>query len=300
MYSTKPKVKKDFIMVDKHHQSLDFSFNHLKILQQASFTLLPDLTALDHTRCKIILIEDNVFLHVKQLTILIFTGNPIKQISDRSFSHLKILQQLTFVEVCISSIGDLPIFSLTKLTELNMGKNNLKTIRMPHTLNFTALLEFCNSNILSVLAKDTLCFRNTNTANTVTIILSKNRIADIEPIAFNGMHIGELHLRSAFTSPENTKNCLRAMAGLKVDKPVLGNYRDDKTLISSQTNLFEGLCMITCLSFLLARDWDRLSRGLPHQVAPHPLPEGLCLTPIPPSTLSPVEPSHSVRSYRYA
>uniref|UniRef100_W5M7V9 LRRCT domain-containing protein n=1 Tax=Lepisosteus oculatus TaxID=7918 RepID=W5M7V9_LEPOC len=222
---------------------LDFSFNHLKILQQASFSLLPDLTALDHVqqyRCKIILIEDNVFLHVKQLTILIFTGNPIKQISDRSFSHLKILKQLTFVEVCISSIGDLPIFSLTKLKELNMGKNNLKTIRMPHTLNFTALtlLEFCNSNILSVLKYE-------HSKPTVTIILSKNRIADIEPIAFNGMHIGELHLRSAFTSPENTKNCLRAMAGLKVDKPVLGNYRDDKTLISSQTNLFEGLCMIT-------------------------------------------------------
>ncbi|MBN3316898.1 TLR4 protein, partial [Atractosteus spatula] len=161
-------------------RGLDFSFNYLKILQQASITLLPDLTALDHTstihlivslflyvlqyKCKITLIEDNAFLHVKQLTILIFTGNPIKQISERPFSHLKILQQLTFVEVCIFPIWDLLIFSLTELKELNMGKNNPKTIRtlnyinlIPlntlNTLNFTALtlLDFCNHNISSVL-----------------------------------------------------------------------------------------------------------------------------------------------------
>ncbi|XP_034764985.1 toll-like receptor 4 [Acipenser ruthenus] len=227
-------------------EKLDFSFNDLGTLHRNSFPSLPYLNFLDLTRCGIKLIADDAFQNVNNLTILILTGNPIKQLEEKSFHSLHNLQKLTVVDTGLSALEKLPISHLAQLQELKAGKNNISSLEMPlYVFNLTSLrlLDLHSNNISSISLRDTTVLRKMHLTN-LTLILTQNHISYVESGAFDGVILRELHLRSAFDFPYAKNCCLKAMAGLKVDKLVLGNYRNTKLVTTSGCGPLDGLCMI--------------------------------------------------------
>ncbi|MBN3300929.1 TLR4 protein, partial [Amia calva] len=226
-------------------QTLDFSFNRLEALRNNSFPLLPDLTELDLTRCHIRFIGSNSFEKMKNLTTLILTGNPIEQYESEAFSSLQRLQRLVVVDTNLSSLENLPLIPLTHLQELNAGTNNIEFFQIPpYVFNFTnfRLLDLHCNKIAFIAVSDTIALRETPNKN-LTLILSRNQISHIEPGAFQGIHLKELHLRTAFVLSGAIKSCLKAMAGLTVDKLIIGNYRGANKIQTSEVDFLDGLCL---------------------------------------------------------
>ncbi|XP_073690246.1 toll-like receptor 4a, like [Garra rufa] len=225
-------------------QNLDFSFNVLKHLQKTVFPVLSYLQVLDLSRCQIKHIENDTFYNVKNLTTLILTGNPITYFGPGCLNTLSNLRRLVLVDVGLSSL-QLQMNNLTKLQELRVGTNNIQSVSLPSimsTFKDFSLLDLHANNISMIKTDQTAVFREIG--RNMTLILSRNPLFYIEPGAFKDIYLRELDIRSAFVSSAAQKAGLQALYGLNVKRLMLGKYRCDYKISSSDAGYLDGLCYI--------------------------------------------------------
>ncbi|XP_029905632.1 toll-like receptor 4 [Myripristis murdjan] len=232
--------------VNAETQILDFSFNYLPSLNQSFFPQLLDLKHLDLTRCQIHHIDENAFQHVRGIATLILTGNPIAYTSNSTFSELHQLQRLVLVDTGLFSIADVRMCHMTNLQELNVGTNRLLSISIPAC--FSKFKDFrkldLHANNISVIRRDHTAVLG-RMQNNITIILSRNPILHIETGAFRNIYLQELELRNAFVSCNASKDGLKALVGLTVEKLVLGRYYGDRaSRVDDVHGSLAGLCLI--------------------------------------------------------
>ncbi|XP_056395725.1 toll-like receptor 4 [Hyla sarda] len=220
---------------------LDLSFNPLKRLHKKEFLQMLKLEFLDLTRCSITSIEDHAFFGLENLQTLILTGNPISHWSPLTFSGLTFLNRLVIVETSLTSLSNLPVTQLTSLKELNVGRNLLKSLYLPSYVSSLHILNLYANQISDIKENDLKNLQNTNVFN-LSLILSQNPIDYIAPGAFRFLSLHMLHLKGCFSNADIMNTNLNAMSGLRVEKLVVGHYRNSFSKISSQTGSFEGLC----------------------------------------------------------
>uniref|UniRef100_A0A8C2K6T8 Toll-like receptor 4 n=1 Tax=Cyprinus carpio TaxID=7962 RepID=A0A8C2K6T8_CYPCA len=225
-------------------QTLDFSFNVLKLLQKTVFPVLSFLRVLDLSRCQIEHIENYTFYNVKNLTTLILTGNPITYFGPGCLNFVHNLQRLVLVDVGLSSL-QLQMNNLTKLQELRVGTNNIQSMSLPSfmsTFKDFSLLDLHANNISIIKSNDTVVLREIG--RNMTLILSLNPLLYIEQGAFKDIYLRELDIRSAFVSSAAQKAGLKSLYGLNVKRLMFGKYRCDYKIISSDAHYLDGLCFI--------------------------------------------------------
>ncbi|XP_036403280.1 toll-like receptor 4 [Megalops cyprinoides] len=224
-------------------ENLDFSFNYLGNLHQAMFPQLPHLRVLDLTRCHIQLIAVNAFHNVRNVTTLILTGNQIKELGNQS---LNLIQELVVVDNSLSSLEELHLWPSTKLQVLNAGTNNIESLMIPHyfvNLSDFKLLDLHANKIRVITVAHTLILQEMSGRN-LTLILSRNPILHIEPGAFQGIYLHEFCLLGNHAVANLTKSHVMGLSGLKVDKLVVGQYRDATKILTSGEDTLDGLCSV--------------------------------------------------------
>ncbi|XP_063172261.1 toll-like receptor 4 [Candoia aspera] len=222
-------------------QTLDLSFNPLKILSSSYFSSVFALRFLDLTRCHLWKIEDHAFVGLNNLSVLILTGNPLQILGPKAFHNLPSLQRLIAVETDLSSLDSLPIGHLTSLQELNLSHNHIASLKLPVYFSYLIFLQHLSFQLnkitsISVGDLDTLSSQN------LTLVLSRNDIKYIELNAFAGVHLQQLFLRSCFENSIVMQASIRNMSGLHVNSLVLGEYRNIHRLESFSESLLDGLC----------------------------------------------------------
>ncbi|XP_042335266.1 toll-like receptor 4 [Sceloporus undulatus] len=224
-------------------ESLDLSFNPLKILTSNYFSQVPALRFLDLTRCHIWKIEDNAFMGLCNLSVLILTANPLHILDPWAFQDLTSLQRLIVVESHISRLDRLPIGHLTTLQELNLSNNHIDSLRLPEYFSQLIVLQLLNlqaNKISSIFVGDLDALPSQN----VTLVLSKNYIKYIELNSFSGVYFQELSLRGCFESSALMQASLQNLTGLHVNHLVLGDYRNIARLETFNKPLLDGLCHV--------------------------------------------------------
>ncbi|XP_007433604.3 toll-like receptor 4 [Python bivittatus] len=222
-------------------QTLDLSFNPLKILFSNYFSSLFALRFLDLTRCHLWKIEDHAFWGLNNLSVLILTGNPLQILEPKAFHNLPSLQRLIAVEANFSPLESLPIGHLTSLQELNFSHNDIDSLKLPvyfSCLIFLQHLSFQLNRITSISVGDLDALSSQN----LTLVLSRNDIKYIELNAFAGVHLQQLFLRACFENSSIMQASIQNMSGLHVNSLVLGDYRNIRRLESFNKNLLDGLC----------------------------------------------------------
>ncbi|NWH70210.1 TLR4 protein, partial [Piaya cayana] len=234
-------------------QSLDLSFNNLKSLGSNYFSSVPELQLLDLTRCHLHTIEDNSFADLHKLSTLILTANSIQFTGTAAFSGLTSLKKLVLVETNIASLTDLPIGHLHTLQELNLGHNNIDSLKLPkYFTNMTSLrhLSFLSNKITYISKGDLDALREANRLN-LTLVLSFNNIKYIQPGSFLKIHLGELVLRSSFENFNVMRTSLQGLAGLQVNRLIVGEFNDGRRFGDFQNGLLSGLCQVQMQEFVL-------------------------------------------------
>ncbi|XP_032056239.1 toll-like receptor 4 [Aythya fuligula] len=234
-------------------QELDLSFNNLKSLSSNYFSSVPELQLLDLSRCHIHTIEDNSFVDLHELSTLILTANSLQYLGSATFYGLTSLKKLVLVETGISSLTDLPIGHLHTLQELNLGHNSIASLKLPkYFSNLTSLrhLSFFSNKITYISKGDLDALREANRLN-LTLVLSLNNIKYIQPGSFAKIHLGELVLRSSFENFHDMRTSLHGLAGLQVNRLIVGEFRDSLKLEEFQNGLLSGLCQVQMQEFVL-------------------------------------------------
>ncbi|KFO82416.1 Toll-like receptor 4, partial [Cuculus canorus] len=234
-------------------QSLDLSFNSLKSLGSNYFSSVPELQLLDLTRCHLHTLEDNSFKDLHKLSTLILTANSIQYLGTAAFCGLTSLKKLVLVETNIASLTDLPIGHLHTLQELNLGHNNIASLKLPkYFTNMTSLrhLSFLSNKITYISKGDLDALREANRLN-LTLVLSFNNIKYIQPGSFVKIYLGELLLRSSFENFNVMHTSLQGLAGLQVNRLVVGEFSDARRLVDFQNGLLSGLCQVQMQEFVL-------------------------------------------------
>ncbi|XP_030628191.1 toll-like receptor 4 [Chanos chanos] len=223
---------------------LDLSFNFLSFLNKTTVPLFSNLQVLDLTRCHIQHIDDDAFHNVRNLTTLILTGNPISYTGPNVLNALTKLQRLVLVDIGLLSL-ELPIHSLMNLQELKVGTNNIKSMAMPpYMISFKdfRLLDLHANNISLIKADHTSVLREIG--RNMTLILSRNPILCIESGAFQHIYLRELNIQGAFVSFNATRNGLKSLTGLNVDRLVIGDFRDKNKSFIFDVNFLSSLSSI--------------------------------------------------------
>ncbi|XP_074871953.1 toll-like receptor 4 [Carettochelys insculpta] len=233
-------------------ENLDLSFNTLESLTSNYFSAVPALMFLDLTRCDIQTIEDNAFVDLRYLLTLILTGNPLQHLGPSAFSGLESLQRLVAVEDDISSLADLPIGHLHTLEELNLGKNQVDSLKLPRYFSNLSALKLLNlqSNRISSISTGDLDALQGGKGQNLTLVLSINEIKHIQPGSFEGVQLGELSLRSCFENSSIMKACIQGFAGLQVNRLVLGEFRNIHPVSDFSNGLLDGLCQVQLQEFV--------------------------------------------------
>nr|APJ35842.1 toll-like receptor 4 [Gallus gallus] len=232
---------------------LDLSFNSLKLLSSNYFSSVPELQFLDLSRCHIHTIEDNSFVDLYNLSTLILTANSLQHLGLAAFHGLTSLKKLVLVETSISSLSDLPIGHLNTLQELNLGHNNIASLKLPkYFANLTSLrhLSFSSNNITYISKGDLDALRETNRLN-LTLVLSLNNIKYIQSESFAKIHLGELILRSSFENLNAMHSSLQGLAGLQVNRLIVGEFTNILKITAFQNGLLSGLCQVQMQEFVL-------------------------------------------------
>ncbi|XP_065593684.1 toll-like receptor 4 [Cyrtonyx montezumae] len=232
---------------------LDLSFNNLKSLSSDYFSAVPALQLLDLSRCHIHAIEDNSFADLHNLSTLILTANSLQHLGLAAFYGLTSLKKLVLVETSLSSLSDLPIGHLNTLQELNLGHNNIASLKLPkYFANLTSLryLSFSSNNITYISKGDLDALRETNRLN-LTLVLSLNNIKYIQSGSFAKIHLGELVLRSSFENPNVMHSSLHGLAGLQVNRLIVGEFTNILKMTEFQNGLLSGLCQVQMQEFVL-------------------------------------------------
>ncbi|NXC38541.1 TLR4 protein, partial [Penelope pileata] len=232
---------------------LDLSFNNLTSLSTNYFSSVPELQLLDLSRCHIRTIEDNSFTDLHKLSTLILTANSLQHLGLAAFYGLTSLKKLVLVETNISSLTDLPIGHLHTLQELNLGHNNITSLKLPkYFANLTSLrhLSFSSNKITYISKGDLDALRETNRLN-LTLVLSLNNIQHIQSGSFAKFHLGELVLRSSFENFDAMHTSLQGLAGLQVNRLIVGEFSNTRRLVYFQNGLLNGLCQVQMQEFVL-------------------------------------------------
>ncbi|XP_004677452.1 PREDICTED: toll-like receptor 4 [Condylura cristata] len=232
-------------------KELDLSFNPLKHLGGRSFSNYSELQVLDLSRCEIQMIEDDAFHGLNQLSTLLLTGNPIQRLGMRAFSGLLNLQKLVAVEITLASLEDFPIGHVKTLKELNVAHNFIHSFKLPdyfsnlHNLEY---LDLSNNKIQNIYQRDLqVLYQRPLTG--LSLDLSMNPLDFIQPGAFKEIKLHQLTLRSNFNSTDIMKTCIQGLAGLKIDRLVLGEFKNERELESFNTSALDGLCDVTIGEF---------------------------------------------------
>ncbi|NXH11866.1 TLR4 protein, partial [Bucco capensis] len=234
-------------------QYLDLSFSNLTSLGANYFSSLPELQLLDLTRCHLHTIEDNSFMDLDQLSTLILTANPLQSLGTAAFYGLPSLKKLVLVETNIASLTDLPIGHLHTLQELNLGQNNITSLKLPtYFTNLTSLrhLSLFSNKITYISKGDLDALREVNRLN-LTLVLSLNNIKCIQPGSFAKLHLGELVLRSSFENSDQMQTSLQGLAGLQVNRLIVGEFNDREKIGDFQKGLLNGLCQVQMQELVL-------------------------------------------------
>ncbi|XP_070812696.1 toll-like receptor 4 [Pituophis catenifer annectens] len=231
-------------------QTLDLSFNPLKILHANYFSAVFTLRFLDLTRCHLWKIEDNAFTGLNSLSVLVLTGNPLQILGPRAFHNLPSLQKFVAVEANLFSLAALPIGHLTSLQELNLRHNHIDSLKLPgyfSHLIFLQHLSFQLNEISSVSVGDLDALASWN----LTLVLSRNEIKSIERNAFAGLHLQQLVLRGCFEDSAVMQASIRNMSGLHVNSLLLGEYRDITRVGTVDKTLLDVLCDLHLQEFTI-------------------------------------------------
>ncbi|TFK08363.1 protein FAM206A [Platysternon megacephalum] len=233
-------------------QNLDLSFNPLESLTSNYFSEVPALRFLDLTRCHIQTIEDYAFEDLPSLLTLILTANPLWHLGPKAFYSLTSLQKLVAVEDNISSLADLPIGHLHTLQELNVATNNVDSLKLPKyfsNLTFLRFLSLQSNKISSISIGDLDVLQGEKGLN-LTLVLSINDIKYIQLGSFEGIHLHELSLRACFENTSVMKACIQGLAGLQVNRLVLGEFRNIRRVEDFSNGLLDGLCLVQLKEFV--------------------------------------------------
>ncbi|XP_004423427.1 PREDICTED: toll-like receptor 4 [Ceratotherium simum simum] len=240
--------------IPKSTKKLDLSFNPLRRLGSHSFSNFPELQVLDLSRCEIQMIEDDAYQGLNHLSTLILTGNPIQKLALGAFSGLSSLQTLVAVETNLASLEDFPIGHLKTLKELNVAHNLIHSFQLPEYFSNMPHLEHLdlfNNKIQNIYHKDLHVLRQMPLIN-LSLDLSLNPLDFIQPGAFKEIKLNELTLRSNFDSIDVMKTCIEGLAGLKINRLVLGQFKNERNLKRFDKSVLEGLCNMTIEEFRAA------------------------------------------------
>uniref|UniRef100_A0A8C8SPH9 Toll-like receptor 4 n=1 Tax=Pelusios castaneus TaxID=367368 RepID=A0A8C8SPH9_9SAUR len=234
-------------------QDLDLSFNPLESLMSNYFSTVPALRFLDLARCHIQTIADYAFEDLPNLITLILTANPLWHMGPSAFCGLTSLQRLVAVESNISSLADMPIGHLRTLQELNLGHNHVDSLKLPKYFSNLAFLQLLNlrSNRISSISRGDLDVLRGEKGTNLTLVLSINDIKSIQPGAFVGIHLHELSLRACFENSTVMKACIQGLGGLRVNRIVLGEFRNYARVEDFSNGLLDGLCQVQLQEFVL-------------------------------------------------
>ncbi|XP_016069168.1 PREDICTED: toll-like receptor 4 [Miniopterus natalensis] len=236
-------------------KNLDLSFNPLNRLGSHTFSRFSELQTLDLSRCEIQMIEDDAYQGLHHLSTLILTGNPIQRLAPGAFSGLSSLQTLVFVETKLASLEDFPIGHLKTLKKLNVAHNLIDSFKLPkYFSNLPNLehLDLSNNEIRNIYHKDLQVLHQMPPFK-LSLDLSLNPLDFIQPGAFEKMKLHELTLRSNFDSAAVMKTCIKGLAGLEINRLVLGEFRNERALGEFDGSALEGLCNLTIEEFRIAR-----------------------------------------------
>lgn len=232
-------------------KQLDLSFNPLRHLSSHSFSNFSELQVLDLSRCEIQMIEDNAYEGLNHLSTLILTGNPIQSLAMGAFSGLSSLQTLVAVEINLVSLEDFPIGHLKTLKELNVAHNLIDSFKLPEyfsNLSNLEHLDLSNNKIQTICHKDLQVLHQMPPFK-LSLDLSLNPLDFIQQGTFKEIKLHELTLRSNFNSTDVMKTCIQGLAGLKINRLVLGEFKNERVIKHFDTSAAEGLCNLTIDEF---------------------------------------------------
>lgn len=234
-------------------KKLDLSFNPLRHVRSYSFSNFSELRLLDLSRCEIQIIEDDAFQGLKHLSTLILTGNPIQSLARGAFSGLSSLQTLVAVETNLASLEDFPIGHLKTLKKLNVAHNLINSFKLPEYFSNLPNLEhldLSNNKIQNIYHKDLQVLHQMPPFK-LSLDLSLNPLDFIQQSAFKEIKLHELTLRSNFNSTDAMKTCIQGLAGLKINRLVLGEFKNERVIKDLHKSAMEGLCNLTIEEFRL-------------------------------------------------
>lgn len=205
-----------------------------------------------YNRCCLQTIENYAFEDLCNLSTLILTGNPLRYLGPSAFFGLSSLRRLIAVETNIFSLADLPIRHLHTLEELNVGNNHIESLTLPKYFTNLTSLRFLSlqSNRISYISKGQLDVLQERKGPYLTLVLSLNDIKYIQPGAFEGIQLHELSLRACFNNFTVMKDCLQGLAGLQVNRLILGEFRNIWRVENFQNGLLDGLCQVQMQEFV--------------------------------------------------
>ncbi|KAM5331285.1 toll-like receptor 4 [Glossophaga mutica] len=235
-------------------KTLDLSFNPLRCLGNHSFSSFPELQVLDLSRCEIEMIADNAYQGLNHLSTLILTGNPIRSLAVGAFSGLSSLQTLVAVETNLASLEVFPIGHLKTLKELNVAHNLINSFKLPEYFsNLTNLehLDLSNNNIRNICHTDVQVLHQMPPFK-LSLDLSLNPLDFIQPGAFEKIELRELTLRGNFNSTDVMKTCIQGLTGLKINRLILGEFKNERVIPNFDKSALKGLCNLTTEEFRIA------------------------------------------------
>lgn len=197
------------------------------------------------------MIEDNAYEGLNHLSTLILTGNPIQSLAMGAFSGLSSLQTLVAVEINLVSLEDFPIGHLKTLKELNVAHNLIDSFKLPEyfsNLSNLEHLDLSNNKIQTICHKDLQVLHQMPPFK-LSLDLSLNPLDFIQQGTFKEIKLHELTLRSNFNSTDVMKTCIQGLAGLKINRLVLGEFKNERVIKHFDTSAAEGLCNLTIDEF---------------------------------------------------
>ncbi|XP_078496970.1 toll-like receptor 4 [Lissotriton helveticus] len=157
----------------------------------------------------------------------------------------------------LSSLDDLFIGFMSGLQELNIGRNKIKSLKIPQfftSLKSLRILDLHANMISSIFVGDLYVLKEMDTFN-LTVILSLNSISHIEPESFLGIHFHKLILRYSFADADTMQNCLLGLTGLWANELQIGNFNNYLDF-NFKNGLLDGLCHVEFYKILLINFGD--------------------------------------------